>query len=117
MPQNERGITPLGVAVGFNQQAMVALLLSKGADAARQDPAGNTLLHYAAGYGRKAIAQQLLDAGLDPKVANKAGMTACDAARTNKEVRCGRYLLHGRRTPMGCACGQSVRMLCQHTHQ
>jgi ankyrin repeat protein len=47
--QNERGIAPLGIAVGFNRTAIVSLLLEKGAQVDRRDPAGNTALHYAAG--------------------------------------------------------------------
>lgn len=47
--QNERGIAPLGIAVGFNRAAIVSLLLEKGAQVDRRDPAGNTVLHYAAG--------------------------------------------------------------------
>lgn len=47
--QNDRGITALGVAVGFNQAEVVAALLVKGANIEFQDPAGNTVLHYAAG--------------------------------------------------------------------
>jgi ankyrin repeat protein len=48
-PQNERGISPLGVAVGFNRKPVVALLLDAGADLEARDAAGNTVLHYAAG--------------------------------------------------------------------
>lgn len=51
--QNERGISALGVAVGFNQQAVVAALLDKGANIEFQDPAGNTPLHYAAGEAHR----------------------------------------------------------------
>jgi ankyrin repeat protein len=50
--QNERGISPLGVAVGFNRKDMVQLLLDAGADLAGRDGQGNTVLHYAAGEGR-----------------------------------------------------------------
>jgi ankyrin repeat protein len=47
--QNERGISPLGVAVGFNQQEIVELLLAAGADLNIRDASSNTVLHYAAG--------------------------------------------------------------------
>jgi hypothetical protein len=47
--QNTRGISPLGVAVGFNRQAVVGLLLDAGADLEAKDGQGNTALHYAAG--------------------------------------------------------------------
>lgn len=48
-PQNERGISALGVAVGFNRVPFVELLLDAGADLALRDGQGNTVLHYAAG--------------------------------------------------------------------
>jgi hypothetical protein len=47
--QNERGISALGVAVGFNRVPFVELLLDAGADLALNDSQGNTVLHYAAG--------------------------------------------------------------------
>jgi ankyrin repeat protein len=34
--QNERGVSPLGVAVGFNQTAMVTFLLGRGANIMQQ---------------------------------------------------------------------------------
>eukprot|EP00199_Chlamydomonas_sp_CCMP681_P002826 CAMPEP_0119108878 /NCGR_PEP_ID=MMETSP1180-20130426/15945_1 /TAXON_ID=3052 ORGANISM="Chlamydomonas cf sp, Strain CCMP681" /NCGR_SAMPLE_ID=MMETSP1180 /ASSEMBLY_ACC=CAM_ASM_000741 /LENGTH=305 /DNA_ID=CAMNT_0007094551 /DNA_START=17 /DNA_END=934 /DNA_ORIENTATION=+ len=82
---NERGITALGVAVGFNQPAMVTMLLEKGAQVDVRDPAGNTALHYAAGYGRKQVAELLLAAGADVGLTNKAGQRPVDAAIMNKE--------------------------------
>lgn len=47
--QDSRGITPLGVAVGFNRLAIVKALLAAKADVALTDGRGNTPLHYAAG--------------------------------------------------------------------
>lgn len=47
--QNNRGVTPLGIAVGFNKLPVIELLLEKGADVMLTDAAGNTVLHYAAG--------------------------------------------------------------------
>jgi hypothetical protein len=54
--QNERGISALGVAVGFNRASFVQLLLDAGADLALRDAQGNTVLHYAA--GEKGLALQ-----------------------------------------------------------
>jgi hypothetical protein len=51
--QNERGISALGVAVGFNRVPFVELLLDAGADLALNDSQGNTVLHYAAGGARQ----------------------------------------------------------------
>ena len=44
-----RGITPLGVAVGFNRIPCVKALLAAGADVQLADARGSTVLHYAAG--------------------------------------------------------------------
>lgn len=44
-----RGISPLGVAVGFNKLPIIQALLEAGADVEITDPKGNTPLHYAAG--------------------------------------------------------------------
>jgi hypothetical protein len=84
--QNERGITPLGVAVGFNRTELVQLLLDSGADLAMVDGQGNTVLHYAAGYGRKEVAELLLMSGADMDATNKAGQKPQDVAKVNGEV-------------------------------
>ncbi len=47
--QNERGISAVGVAVGFNRLEVVKLLIAKGGDLSFRDPKKNTLMHYAAG--------------------------------------------------------------------
>ena len=44
-----RGISPLGVAVGFNRISCVKALLAAGADVHQADARGSTVLHYAAG--------------------------------------------------------------------
>lgn len=51
--QDARGITPLGVAVGFNRLQAVEFLLQNGADVTLTDKKGNTVLHYAAGMKSK----------------------------------------------------------------
>lgn len=47
--KDAKGITPLGVAVGFNKVPIIKLFLEKEADVEQTDPRGNTALHYAAG--------------------------------------------------------------------
>ncbi len=44
-----RGISALGVAVGFNRLPAVRALLAGGAAVGQRDGRGNTVLHYAAG--------------------------------------------------------------------
>ncbi|KAF5834458.1 ankyrin repeat-containing domain protein [Dunaliella salina] len=89
---NERGITALGVAVGFNRAAVVKVLLQRGAEVDKRDGQGNTALHYAAGYGRKEIAELLLESGADLVALNNAKQKPVDAARTNNEKSMVQYL-------------------------
>lgn len=52
--QNDRGVSALGVAVGFNRPALAKLLMDSGANLDARDRGGNTVLHYAAGvYARR----------------------------------------------------------------
>lgn len=44
-----RGITPLGLAVGYNKLDVVKALIGAGADVKQADAKGSTSLHYAAG--------------------------------------------------------------------
>ena len=44
-----RGITAIGLAVGYNKVALVKVLLDGGADVSKTDAKGSTVLHYAAG--------------------------------------------------------------------
>ena len=44
-----RGITALGLAVGYNKVPLVKVLIEGGADVSKTDAKGSTVLHYAAG--------------------------------------------------------------------
>mmetsp|Transcript_7688 Transcript_7688/g.22803 ORF Transcript_7688/g.22803 Transcript_7688/m.22803 type:complete len:312 (+) Transcript_7688:172-1107(+) len=90
--RDARGITPLGVAVGFNKLSVVKALLAGGADVALTDARGNTPLHYAAGYGRKDAAEVLLEAGAEATATNSDGQTPAQVAETNHEVFMVEYL-------------------------
>mmetsp|Transcript_32908 Transcript_32908/g.92157 ORF Transcript_32908/g.92157 Transcript_32908/m.92157 type:complete len:277 (+) Transcript_32908:3-833(+) len=80
-----RGISPLGVAVGFNRLEVVALLVERGAAVDQRDAQGNAPLHYAAGYGRVECLRSLLEAGAEKGAVNQQGQTPLDVARLNKE--------------------------------
>ncbi len=68
-------ITPLGMAVGYNQD-MIAPLLKAGADPKSTDLIDRiTPLHRAAGFGRIEAAQLLIEAGADAKATNAKGET------------------------------------------
>ncbi|GLC70734.1 hypothetical protein PLESTF_001027700 [Pleodorina starrii] len=89
---NDRGISALGVAVGFNRLEVVQLLIAKGGDLSFRDPKKNTLMHYAAGYGRLAIAKALLAAGAELDAKNDADQTPVDVAKLNKERDMAKFL-------------------------
>merc|ERR1712039_935904 len=61
--QDQKGITPLGYAIGANRIAVVKLLLDKRANPYAVDATGNCGLHYAAGYGRKELLEYLIKVG------------------------------------------------------
>lgn len=44
-----RGVTALGLAVGYNKVPLVKVLIEGGADVSKTDAKGSTVLHYAAG--------------------------------------------------------------------
>ncbi len=71
-----RGITPLGVAVGFNRIAIVEALLEAGADVEKPDGRGNTVLHYAAGELWWGLEQHLED-GLLQSIHDSITHRAC----------------------------------------
>ena len=91
--KNEKGVTALGIAVGFNKIEMVKFLISKGADLEQRDARGNSALHYAAGYGRKEIVEVLLEAGASLDAENAEKQKPLDVAKLNKERGVVEFLL------------------------
>lgn len=89
---NERGVTALGVAVGFNKIDMVRLLLDAAADVMARDSKGSTALHYAAGYGRKEVAVLLIERGAQMDALNDAKQTPLHVAQLNGEKGMVMYL-------------------------
>eukprot|EP00933_Yihiella_yeosuensis_P032741 TRINITY_DN2637_c0_g1_i2.p1 TRINITY_DN2637_c0_g1~~TRINITY_DN2637_c0_g1_i2.p1 ORF type:complete len:290 (-),score=75.80 TRINITY_DN2637_c0_g1_i2:332-1132(-) len=82
--QDQKGITPLGYAIGANRIAVVKLLLDNRANPYAVDSSGNSGLHYAAGYGRKELTEFLLKVGTSVSQANAQGQTPMDVATVNK---------------------------------
>jgi len=82
--QDQKGITPLGYAVGANRIAVVKLLLDSRANPFAVDSSGNSALHYAAGYGRKELVEYLLKTGSNVSQANSQGRRPLDVATQNK---------------------------------
>jgi len=83
--QDQKGITPLGYAIGANRIAVVKLLLDKRANPFAVDSAGNCGLHYAAGYGRKELCEYLLKSGSNVNQTNAQGETPLRVATGNKQ--------------------------------
>jgi len=83
--QDQKGITPLGYAIGANRIAVVKLLLDNRANPFAVDAAGNSGLHYAAGYGRKELCEYLMKVGASATQANAQGQTPMAVATMNKQ--------------------------------
>merc|ERR1712232_1411305 len=83
--QDQKGITPLGYAIGANRIAVVKLLLDNRANPFAVDAAGNSGLHYAAGYGRKELVEYLLKVGASATQSNAQGQSPMQVATMNKQ--------------------------------
>jgi len=83
--QDQKGITPLGYAIGANRIAVVKLLLDNRANPFAVDAAGNSGLHYAAGYGRKELCEYLMKVGASATQQNAQGQTPMAVATMNKQ--------------------------------
>merc|ERR1719229_1506946 len=85
-PQDHKGITALGYAIGANRIAVVKLLLDNRANPFAVDSFGNSGLHYAAGYGRKELCEYLLKVGTSVTQTNSQGQTPLSVATQNRQA-------------------------------
>lgn len=72
-PDGSMGLTPLHVAIHYDQEASAVVLLQRGADINADDGAGWTPLHHAAYGGHHTLVRFLLDRGADPFKQIRAG--------------------------------------------
>mmetsp|Transcript_13034 Transcript_13034/g.28759 ORF Transcript_13034/g.28759 Transcript_13034/m.28759 type:complete len:269 (+) Transcript_13034:60-866(+) len=94
--QDDKGITPLGYAIGANRIAVVKLLLDSRANPFSVDSQGNSGLHYASGYGRKELVEYLLKTGASATQPNSQGQTPLAVATTNQHTSvCDVLKAHG----------------------
>lgn len=84
--QDQKGVTPLGYAIGANKIAVVKLLLDKRANPFAVDSSGNGGLHYAAGYGRKELVEYLVKTGSSVNQTNAKGETPLAVATINQQT-------------------------------
>jgi hypothetical protein len=83
---DSKGNTALQLAVWGGNEAVVQLLVDKGADVKTIDNDGKTVLHLAAEEGNEAVVQLLVDKGADVKTKDDGGKTVLHwaAFRGNK---------------------------------
>ena len=86
--QDDRGWTPLFYAVDNGQEAMIRLLLEKGAKLETVDILfGQTPLSHAAKYGKEAVVQLLLEKGAELETKSRVGRTPLShSAQYGKEA-------------------------------
>merc|ERR1719378_442703 len=85
--QDQRGVTPLGYAIGTNRIAVAKLLLDGRANPHSVDASGNSGLHYAAGYGRKELCEYLIRINANINHGNSQGQTPLAVANTNRHTQ------------------------------
>jgi hypothetical protein len=86
------GVTLLIGAAAGRQEAMLRMLLLRGASINLQNSNGYTALMYAAGFGHTTIVQALLDAKADASLQATDGRTALKAAEHQKHAATAQLL-------------------------
>ncbi|MCD6045419.1 MAG: ankyrin repeat protein 26-like isoform [Gammaproteobacteria bacterium] len=84
---DEEGQTGLHIAVSYNQQECIRLLLRKNADVNAADREGDTPLHLAVLGGNPNIVTLLLKGGANVKPENRNGETPLDILRADKSSK------------------------------
>jgi ankyrin repeat protein len=74
-PKDRSGLTPLSYAAGHGHEAVVALLIEKGAELETRDDTGRTPLWYAAGNGHEAVVVLLIEKGAELETRDDTGQT------------------------------------------
>lgn len=69
--RRKNGMTPLHMAAQYNDEALLRLLLDKGADVAAQDDRNDTTLHLAVPHENAELVKLLLERGADPATTNR----------------------------------------------
>jgi uncharacterized protein len=91
--RNDRGQTPLDIAINWDHVEIARLLVDKGADVNSRDNVGSTLLHEAI-YRRKIeIARLLIDKGADVNVRNDLGYTPLHFAVKIEKIEIAHLLI------------------------
>jgi ankyrin repeat protein len=91
--RDSHGGTALHRAAGSGHEAVVRLLLEKGADVKARDSYGRTALHWAASSGHEAVVRLLLEKGADVKARDSDGGTALHRAASRGQEAVVRLLL------------------------
>ncbi len=82
--RNIHQLTPLLVAIKRDQDQVVKLLLTFGADLSLRDPNDQTPLHIAANLGRLNMVRMMCERGTDLNALGPLGSPACHAAIANR---------------------------------
>lgn len=91
--KNNRGETPICLAVKNQHSVMIKILVAASVKFDSKDNNGNTLLHFAAEYGYGQIVKSCVEAGFKIDTKNKDGKTPLTIAETNFNFSIADYLL------------------------